>query len=114
MQRVLKNLLVTRGVRGSVSGPVLFNTFTDLDVGIKYKFADGTKSSVTKLGENIDLLEGRKALKGKLVRLDCWAETNSMKVLPLGHNNPRQGYRLGEMTGKLTSEKDLGVLVNSS
>lgn len=54
--RVSKNLQVTHGVRGSVLGPVLFNTFTDhMDEGIKCKFAHDTKS-----GPSVDLLEGRR------------------------------------------------------
>lgn len=54
----------------------------------------------TKLGESVDMHQGREALQRDLNRLDPWASINSMsfhgatcQVLHLDHKNHRQGSR---------------------
>ena len=105
--------------QGSVIGPILFVIFiNDMPDAVKHNFcklfADDCKlyGKVTSTGDNL--------VQSDLTQLEEWSRiwqlpfnAKKCKVMHFGLNNPRLTYILnGHELDKMTSEKDLGVMVD--
>ena len=118
--QIKKNYLALSGVlKGSGSGLVLFNIFTNnIDNGIECtlsKLADDIKLTGT-----TDTVERRYTIQRDLDKYDMWCQVNLMKfsdtkckVLCLCQDNPKHEYRLGdEWIESSTLEEDLRLEVD--
>jgi Reverse transcriptase (RNA-dependent DNA polymerase) len=109
--------------QGSVLGPLLFLLFiNDLDLAVSlseilYKFADDTK-----LASIVKNVEDRRRLQASLDGLVQWAvkwgmqfNVKKCKVMHLGRNNPRAGYKMdGSDLEETKEEKDIGVIISDN
>ena len=110
--------------QGSVLGPLLFLIFIDdIDLCLHeitmllLKFADDTK-----VIKRISSIEDSHALQDTITNLQGWAKKWQMcfnigkcKILHIGNNNPKHKYYMeGSELLSVESEKDLGILIDSS
>ena len=105
--------------QGSILGPLLFIIFiNDIDQDITskiLKFADDTK-----LLGGVKSQEDIEALRTDLNRLYEWSEKWQMKfnldkcmVMHMGYKNGEADYVIGgKILGKVSEEKDLGVIIS--
>lgn len=91
-----------------------------MDSGIECMFSKFVDDS--KLCGAIDMLEGRDAMQGDLVKLERWSHVKLMKinkakckVLHLGRCNPKHKYRVSRKGIESSPEKkDFGVLTDKT